>query len=371
MAVECTRCKTENPDGSKFCRECGNSLAPETNTFKEFLNSTLRDQVREIFNQSYSDQKVVEIETTQAIANRLLDWAKLLAFFIGIPIALLLLILGVLGIKTYNDFSTQIDKAMADAAAKLTSVQERAAKLQSESDSLASVFQKLRTQASDTTALAEQVKTLSAKVNVIELRLEDAFAGFQDYVKSLGYRSGAGTFDVDVREKMPAGKPAYYDPDRRKLVVGREYVTDVIILYRAYMLQVLSSSGPDISLLDYSAIYSGLATYFSCSFVDNPRPNPDTTIWDLAKKRPFTELKPTDDSVLIDGTEIWGSAFWELRTILGKNVADKILIDAWFNLHAEKVRADRGASFVRKLFDLDKTHEAQIRAVFVQRGLSL
>jgi hypothetical protein len=56
---------------------------------------------------------------------------------------------------------------------------------------------------------------------------------------------------------------------------------------------------------------------------------------------------------------------------LGQNVADKLLLDAWFSLHAEQVRADRGASFVRKLLDLDKAHEAEISAVFARRGLSL
>jgi spermidine/putrescine-binding protein len=135
------------------------------------------------------------------------------------------------------------------------------------------------------------------------------------------------------------------------------------------MLQVLSSSGPDSSLIDYSAIYFGLATYFSYSFADNPKPNPAS--WDLTKQRPFIDLKSTDNSVINDGTEIWGSAFWELRTILGQNVADKLLLEAWFSLHAEQVMADRGASFVRKLLDLDKAHEVEIRTVFARRGLSL
>jgi hypothetical protein len=89
----------------------------------------------------------------------------------------------------------------------------------------------------------------------------------------------------------------------------------------------------------------------------------------LTKQRPFIDLKSTDNSVINDGTEIWGSAFWELRTILGQNVADKLLLEAWFGLHAEQVRADRGASFVRKL--IDQVHEAEISAVFAQRGLSL
>jgi hypothetical protein len=393
MAIECARCKAESADGKKFCGECGNPLDATTPAFKELASppsplspasAALRDQVHEIIEQHYKDQKVVEIETTQAIATRLLEWAKLLAFFVGIPITVLLLILGVFGIKTYNDFSTQVDKAKADVAA----AEAAATDLKSRTASIDSDYQKLSTKISDTrTALEEQVKTLSARVDVIgekvgftptskiskeaKLLLEDAFSRFRDYVKGLGYRSAAGsTFSVDVREQVSGGAPAYYDPDKRKLIIGKEYVGDFTILDRAYMLQVLSSSSPDLSLIDYSAIYSGLATYFSYSFADNPRPN-NPNSWDLTRKRPFTDIKSTDNSIANDGTEIWGSAFWELRTRLGQNAADKLLLEAWFGLHAEQVTADRGASFVRKLIDLDKAHEAEIRAVFAQRGLSL
>jgi hypothetical protein len=49
--------------------------------------------------------------------------------------------------------------------------------------------------------------------------------------------------------------------------------------------------------------------------------------------------------------------------------ADKLLFDVWFPLNADEVGNDGGASFVRKLISLDKPHESQIRAVFVQRGL--
>lgn len=91
----------------------------------------------------------------------------------------------------------------------------------------------------------------------------------------------------------------------------------------------------------------------------------------LAKKRQFSEMRPTVSSAMIDGTQIWGSAFWELRTVLGQSVADKLLFEAWFKLKPEDVKAGNRASFVRKLLELAPAHEAQIRAAFTQRGLSL
>jgi uncharacterized membrane-anchored protein YhcB (DUF1043 family) len=389
MAIECARCKTQHADGQKFCGNCGGPLDPAIGAIKDLLTSTLRNQVQEIIEQHYKDQKVVEIETTQAIASRLLDWAKLLAFFVGIPIALLLLIFGALGIKTYTDFSKQVDKAKADVTAQLTAAQTGAAKLKSEGDSLASDYQKLRAQFADTAALGEQLKTLSAKVDVIgeklgftstskisteaRARLEGAFIKFQDYLKGLGYRGTTGSLGIDIRERMEVAMISYYDADKRMTVIDSKYITDTAVVYREYMHHVLFSPGmpKDPESIYYYALESALAWYFPCSFIGDPRPATHATAWDLSKKRPFSELRPDFGSALVDGTEIWGSAFWELRQVLGQSAADKLLFETWFKLQAQETKADRGASFVRKLYEADKLHEAQIRAVFVQRGLAL
>ena len=383
MSIECVRCKTANADDAKYCTECGNSLAPQIGALNELLDSTLRSRVQEIFQQHYKDQKVVEIETTQAIASRFLDWSKLFAYFVGIPIALLLFFFGLLGFKTYSDLSGKIEEAKT----KVETAQQAAAQLKAEGDSLASEYQKLRSQFSDTAALGEQVKSLSAKVDVIgeklgftptskispeaKGRIEATFAKFQSYIKGLGHQGTGEPISIDVREKMDQAMISYYIPDKRMMVIDSKYISEEAIVYREYMHLVLYPNGiPREDPLHY-AIESGLAWYFPCSFIGDPKPARTVTSWDLTKKRRFAEMRSEFGSALVDGTEIWGSAFWELRQILGQSAADKLLFDAWFSFGADAVRNDGGASFVLKLFSLDKPHEAQIRAVFVQRGLSL
>lgn len=56
------------------------------------------------------DSKVVEVETAQAIAERLIGWAKTAAIVTGIPLALLAVVLTVLGISNWTDFSKKIDE---------------------------------------------------------------------------------------------------------------------------------------------------------------------------------------------------------------------------------------------------------------------
>jgi hypothetical protein len=388
MTIECPRCEAHNPDGNRFCGDCGAPLDPTFVAIKDIV----RDQVNGVIKDNYKDQKLLEVETAQAVASRLSDWAKLFGFFVGIPIAILLLVLGGLGIKTYSDFASQVDKAQNEVAAHLQDAQERAAKLRTEGESLAQDYERLSAQFSDTKALAEQLKTLSAKVDVIgeklgftptsnvssdtKNRLEAAFDKFRQYYTTLGYRSAAETVNLDIRAKMDiAGALSYYDPDKRMMVIDAKYAEDPIVLYREYSHHVLYSSGipkdPNSMFWSYYAIESSLAWYFPCSFVNNPKPPTAASSWDLSKKRQFNEMKPNVTSAMIDGTEIWGNAFWEMRMALGQEVADRILFETWFKMQPDDVRSDRGTTFVRKLIEADKTHEAQIRSIFVQRGLAL
>jgi hypothetical protein len=65
------------------------------------------------------DARVVEVETAQAIAERLLAWAKSAAMATAIPLALLAAVLGVLGFTKWTDFTEKINAASADFTKKI------------------------------------------------------------------------------------------------------------------------------------------------------------------------------------------------------------------------------------------------------------
>jgi hypothetical protein len=162
------------------------------------------------------------------------------------------------------------------------------------------------------------------------------------------------------------------------MVIDSKYAANPVILFREYAHHVLLGAAalPSDKEWAYYAIESGLAWYLPCSFVDNPKSAPEASSWDLTSKRKFQDARPTYDSAVEVGTEAWGSAFWELRQSLGKSgdeqyLADKLLFDTWFKLRPDEVRADRGASFIRKLMELDTKDQAQIQAVFAKRGFPL
>jgi hypothetical protein len=69
----CPACNSENPDAKKYCGDCGSLLQEDA------LNTAIKKEVARELDARLKDQKVFEIETTQAIVSRVSDWAKLFA----------------------------------------------------------------------------------------------------------------------------------------------------------------------------------------------------------------------------------------------------------------------------------------------------
>jgi len=74
----------------------------------------LDTRIADAVNKRLKDAKVVEIEITQAIAERVFGWSKSFALLVGIPLALLGVILGILGIKSYTDFTALVTDARTE-----------------------------------------------------------------------------------------------------------------------------------------------------------------------------------------------------------------------------------------------------------------
>src|SRR5215469_9852350 len=114
LTVECINCKAQNPTGKNFCGDCGTPLGSASSAPYESL---LRRQIQEILKEQLKDQKVIEIETSIAIASRVSEWAKLFGIYAGIPLAILILTLAFLGIKSFTDLSASIENRRKDILA--------------------------------------------------------------------------------------------------------------------------------------------------------------------------------------------------------------------------------------------------------------
>lgn len=143
------------------------------------------------------------------------------------------------------------------------------------------------------------------------------------------------------------GKDMFIDPRLAGDVDAprREYTHHV--LYSKNRLGVSDQNQP------MQQIESALADYFPCSFSDRPSfgeivaavMNLGPYLRNLNNSRKFDETPELGGEVHERG-EIWGGAFWELRSLLGRDLADRLLARAWQSMAWPIAERDTARKFI-------------------------
>src|SRR5260370_5164653 len=107
VRMQCSNCKALSPDDKEYCGECG----AELHKVDDFSRASLNQRIKKAIKEQLADQKVVEVELTEAVLQRITAWGKILVYFAGIPLGLLFLILSALGIKQISDFQALVNAA--------------------------------------------------------------------------------------------------------------------------------------------------------------------------------------------------------------------------------------------------------------------
>jgi F0F1-type ATP synthase membrane subunit b/b' len=213
----CPGCRFENPNGKLFCGDCGTPLNAN-------FESPLQRMIDQSLSGRFRDQKLVEIETAVAITNRLQEWLKLFAFFVALPFVVML---GILGVTSYEQFSKSIGEAENKIIVKLSKAEENAAQAernasqelskaqaaQNKIDQVVSQALGLDKRVQDIKALAlkaesqinEQLQGVNTRLSQVEVTQKSqnptTILDVQKRLKDLGYYTGAlnGIFDHDTQ----------------------------------------------------------------------------------------------------------------------------------------------------------------------------
>jgi uncharacterized coiled-coil protein SlyX len=256
----------------------------------------------------------------------------------------------------------------------------------------------------------EQLKTLNNKVAQIDQKL--SFGGAADlsldlqnrlarvaeaylnYFKKLGYAPKTPTINVSTKGAVP-NFLSYFDPATNTIFVQPPVAEDQFVLLREYSHHILYSSlsfgaFDNLHSSNFSLIplESGLANYFSASYLGNPRLGAiaarymkSTTqfekpfLFNLDNTETVTTLVIKDFRLRLDNNlqEAWGGLFWEIRQKLGQAIADKLLYDAWRSLPDEPNDLIAG-SFIADLLSqtqkqTGKDGTAAVEQILLRRGL--
>ena len=224
----------------------------------------------------------------------------------------------------------------------------------------------------------------AALTPTLQKTLEGSLEKFKPYLVNLGFVVPPDTIAVKISTGTEATEnwAAAWDPATHSILVASAFAGDDVTVLRQFShVVLLQDPSPDYS---YDAIESGLATYYPCSFTDNPVLGGKVSAagkklfppQDLRKRRKFSEIRVKDwGSVQNDGSEVWGGALWEIRHLVGREAADRLIASTWQAPTPTK-DGKAYASFANRLLVNSKSIEdgrytEQIREIFQGRGLGL
>jgi hypothetical protein len=418
--ISCPQCKAPSPTRNRFCGECGARLDTKQSAVDEYLRVHLPAQVSTIVKQRFQDQKVIELETSERIAERSMKWAKIIAFFLGIPIVAFAALLSFLGVKTYGDLTELLEKTGKIAAElqiaqnQLSDTQEQTRTLTQDTKDLRETIEtragavlttatalerevaQARTRLAEIPELSQRQKNLEANLRAIEeqigfqesaaltpelqSRLEDALERYLPYLNGVGFEERLDRVTVLVDPTVKSN--AFYRAGDQTIIIGANIAEDIGVALREYTHHVLIRP-EKINLLPHGdAIESALADYYPSSFSNDPRVGkifaqaarlPRDYIRNLDNHRSFEEFATLSSADFhYAGAEIWGGAFWEIRKAIGQSAADRLLAIAW-----SRFSPTQGADeFIGHVLSLAQALEevddlAKIRGVFERRNFPL
>ncbi len=218
----------------------------------------------------------------------------------------------------------------------------------------------------------------------LQKTLEISLQNFKASLVKLGFVVPPETISVKISPGTVVDDKgvAFWDSTAHSIVVASAFATDDVSVLRQFAHTVLAPPGKPSP--DYDAIESGLATYFPCSFTDNPELAEKASAagkaifhpQDLRKRRKFAEIRLDDwTSVQNDGSEVWGGALWEIRQLLGPETADRFIANTWQAFSPTK-EGNAYVSFANRLLANSRSikgggYTEQVREIFQRRGLRL
>ncbi len=210
------------------------------------------------------------------------------------------------------------------------------------------------------------------------------------YLESLGYRGTRAIFrrPVAVDARGTADNNSWYSPGLRSLTFGTGGVDDAedaeVILHE------LGHAIQDAICHDFgqseqaAAMGEGFGDYFAASFfaaVKPPRFRPAVMSWDTVTRDGDPPcLRRLDEPVTMESFEpgggehangiIWSAALWAVWNAVGREVADRIVLESHFQLDGFATMA-KGA---RAILDADRNlfrgvHLRKLGKVFTDRGI--
>jgi hypothetical protein len=313
----CQSCSGENPDANNFCGQCGALIGTPGRQFISQVDARIALAV-----EGWKEQKLVELEISQTVTERMQNWAKLFAFFAGVPAALFLACLSLLGYGSYSDLKGKLNDAQGkvvdyvntaskmDESIRTTKIKVQS--LQGDANNLSSDLDKAKVTLAAASALEPTVDRLSHRVeklegvaNVshgvpqsVENRIAALFRSYNVYLQKTGFTISAQLPTIEMTDQGDAGTS--YNVFTKIITLGTDTRKQVDGALWGLSTSVMDDAVPKNDR--YSLVSNSFADYYVGSF----RNIPPASVAD-----PNRDLHDT------------ASLLWQVRGKLGQSVTDR------------------------------------------------
>lgn len=365
----CPQCHAACTADDRFCRSCGTYLREDAQAIDAYLAKVVPERIDAALAVRFRDQKIVEVETAEKLAERAMGWLKVVGFFVGIPILVCSALLSFLGIKTFSDLevasqkASNLDALVSNAEKQFGGVQKRVDELDGTlkevrsriDQQIAEINTEQQRLQAQVTNIQERLRFCPAKGLSAELKnnLQDKLGKFITYLEKVGFQNLDGQVSVCVYSKddpiqdsrlasASSDRNAFYYLESRTIYIHQDLASVASVALREYTLHALLQTVP--TGMDSAAaeeVEFGLGDYFPASFLDDPLMGETlgrllglstSYIRNLATTAKYGAVSNESHA----RGEIWGALLWQCRRELGASVVDKIALQAWKDMNPEK-----------------------------------
>lgn len=169
---------------------------------------------------------------------------------------------------------------------------------------------------------------------------------YSAYLARIGF--SAPPREITIRLDADVGNNAFYQPEEGVIRIGPRIAGDPFVPLWTYTEYVLRNDGGGMNAGNesYDVVDNALSDYFSASFLNDPVVgravaavigNPGQPyLRRLDNHLSFNEATNGSRHEAHEIGEIWGGLFWDFRTRLGQDKADRLLVRTWQRLGRDR-----------------------------------
>lgn len=362
--VTCSRCGAVMERSDRFCRSCGLEVRADAAAIDNYLAEILPGRIDAALEKRVKDQKIVEVETAELLADRAIKWLRTLGFFLGIPAAAIVAVVSFLGLRTYSDIektyaaiqrvtdrAAELEKQLIGPQQQLTKVNTELADLQKELQTAkATLTSQISQVGARQTNVEDQLKAIKGRLDfspssnlapALREKLENGLARFIVYLQDINFQGLDDRVSVRVFSKEEPLSGAFAAQSE---VINAFYADKVLYIHRAmadnlsvalieYMHFALKTLPGGQPLAD-SDLFYGLSDYFAASFLGSPLIGDKLGgLFGL----PTSFIRNLDNSLSYPAVpneshhrgEVWGGALWSCRQASDREAVDRAASAAW------------------------------------------